>query len=119
MIGLLWQTCDIKRRDKASAGADGQVVYNTSDTVVASTVPCRLDDSISKMRTTQELSKPISFAEEVHGTIYLYPDSNIDEGDYLIISGDSRTWEIIGIRKSPDFGGLHHLELEVRTFTHI
>lgn len=115
MNGLLFQRCTITKK-VSTTNDHGTPIY--TDSVIASSVPCRLDTMISKILNTTERSQSASFVEEVHGILYLRPVVGLDETCKITIVGDNRIFEVIADHKAQDYGSVHHTELEVRTVTH-
>lgn len=116
MAGLLWQTCDIIKYSETEEDDDGTPLLEPE--TVASGVACRFDDAVSRIRQSTQLSRPASYVEEIHGTLYLLPGSGIDETCFVNITGDSVQYQVVIIHKIPGYGGLDHLEVELRQYLH-
>ena len=115
MNGLLFQICTISRRTITSYD-NGTPVY--TDVLVDSDVVCRLDFLHSRLRPSNDVGNPASFTEHLFGTLYLPPETTIDNTCYVEIEGDENKYEVIVVNQAPGFNSVHHLECDVRVITH-
>jgi len=115
MNQMFFNTCTISRREK-SGSDDGTPTF--TDTPVSENVPCRLDPMHSRLRPSNTMSEKASFVEHIYATLFLAKDVEIDETCFVVVAGDSRTYEVLTVNKVPGFGGINHIECDVRTVGH-
>jgi hypothetical protein len=115
MEGLLNKTCTVYRK-VAPTKTDGTPDY--IDSTVVGTVACRLDTLISQYVRTTHRDMPASEVEEYHAILYIMPNVLIDDTCYVVVSGDTRQWNIMFIHKQDDYSDEHHWECDIRSVKH-
>lgn len=111
---LLWQRCTVKRRSIVDY-TEGTPNY--SDVTVATGIPCRLDTDESSLRQPRDMAGPGSFSEKIDARLFMNSVSGLDNTMFIIIDGDTATYEVVFIHRKAGFAELSHLEIEVRAMT--